>query len=174
MPPVNGQQSSMSSTMPPPVRLPQNQQYPPMYNAQNQFQLPATKSQASPRDELINSQMDPPKLVAGLDQNLSQNSLLEPKSQKVEAHDTLQSTQTFSQEQNVFSNPVQQPRAQTLYNQNIGRQRMFAKNAHGVQHATVSPSTTSYGMVGTGQMQAIPPNTVAGFPGQRTVRFLYI
>ncbi|XP_076236720.1 protein transport protein Sec24AB [Calliopsis andreniformis] len=168
MPPINGQQNPLSSTMPPPVRLPQSQQYPPMYNVQNQFQTSATKPQAPPRDELLNSQIDPPKLVSGLDQTLPQNSLLEPKSQKNDTQDSVQSTQTFSQEQNMFVNPAQQSRGQTLYQQNFGGQRMYAKNAHGVQHATIVPSTTSYGMAGSGQMQAKPPNAIAGFPGQRT------
>ncbi|XP_076684300.1 protein transport protein Sec24AB isoform X1 [Andrena cerasifolii] len=165
-PPVNGQQSSMGPTMPPPVRLPQNQQYPPMYNVQNQFQVPATKAQAPPRDEVINSQMDLAK--PGLDQNLPQNASLEPALQKTDGKDTAQGAQTFPQEQNVFPNPMQQPRGQTLYQQNFGGQRIYAKNAHGMQHAAAVPNTMSYGGGVSGQMQAKPPTPVIGFPGQRT------
>ncbi|XP_053995465.1 protein transport protein Sec24B [Hylaeus anthracinus] len=166
-PPINGQQTPMNPVMPPPIRLPQNQQYPPMYNVQNQFQVPLTQNQAPLKDELINSQMDPSKSAAGVEQNLQQSLPLESKPYKNENQDSVQGVQSFVQEQNVFPNPIQQPRGQNVYQPNFGGQRMYAKNAHGIQHAATVPNTMSYGAVGSGQMQMKTPTTVAGFPGQR-------
>ncbi|XP_076619720.1 protein transport protein Sec24AB isoform X1 [Colletes latitarsis] len=160
VPPINGQQSTMSPVMPPPVRLPQIQQYSSMYNVQNQYQ--ATQSQPPPRDELINSQIDSTKPVIGFMQNLP----LESKSYKVENQDTVQGSQPFIQEQNVFPNLAQQPRGQTIGQPNFGGQRMYAKNAHGIQHAATVPNAMPYAAVG-GQIPAKAPTTATGYSGQR-------
>lgn len=168
-PPINGQQNSMNPVMLPPVRLPQNQQYAQMYNVQNQFQVPVIQNQAPPRDELINSQMDLPKSVAGFEQTLPQNLALESIPYKIESQNIGQGAQPFVQEQNMLPNPMQQPRGQTLYQSNFGGQRMYAKNAHGIQHVATVPNTMSYGVVTSGQMQGKISTTVTEFPGQRMV-----
>ncbi|XP_033329992.2 protein transport protein Sec24AB [Megalopta genalis] len=173
---INGQQNSMNPVMPPPVRLPQSQQQPPMYNVQNQFQVPATQHPPPPRDDVVNSQMEPPKPpIAGFDQNLPPNPALEAKPYKVDSQDNMvQGAQVYSQEQNKFPNPMQSFRAPSKppYQQNFGGQRMYAKNAHVMQHAATVPNTMSYGSVGSGpQIQAKPPlqTTAAGYPPpQRT------
>ncbi|XP_076298607.1 protein transport protein Sec24AB [Lasioglossum baleicum] len=172
---INGQQNSMNPVMPPPARLPQSQQQPPMYNVQNQFQVPATQHPPPPRNDLVNPPMEPPKPpTTGFDQNLSPNPASEAKPYNVDSQDnTVQGTQLYSQEQNKFPNPMQPPRGQPPYQQNFGGQRMYAKNAHVMQHAATVPNTMSYGPVGSGpQMQAKlpppPPTAAAEYPAQRT------
>ncbi|KOC69209.1 Protein transport protein Sec24B [Habropoda laboriosa] len=183
MPPVNGQQNSMNpstnpmNVMPPPpplpVRLPQVQQQPPMYNVQNQFQVLVTKNQAPPRDESINSQVnsqvEPPQIMPAFDQNLSQNSGLDPKPYKPDNLNTVQGTQTFvqQQEQNVIPTSTQQPRGQNMYQQNFGGQRIYPKNAYSVPHPATVPNTMPYGMPGSGQVQTKVPTSTTGYPGQR-------
>lgn len=189
VPPINGQQNSMNPLMPmpppppppplqAPVRLPQNQQYPPMYNVQNQFQVPVTKHQAPPRDELTNlqgnSQIDPSKtMVAANDQNIPQNSALESKLYKTDNQSTMQDAQTFvqQQEQNIIPTTMQQPRGQVSYQQNLGGSRMYPKNTYGIQHATSVPNTMPYNTVGSIETQPKIPATPIGFPGQRMVPF---
>ncbi|XP_031841096.1 protein transport protein Sec24AB isoform X2 [Nomia melanderi] len=174
-PPINGQQNTMNPVMPLPARLPPTQQYPPMYNVQNQFQVPVTQQQQPPpRDELANPQVEPPKPpISGFDQNLSLNSAAETKPYNVDNQDNVvQGIQPYSQEQNQFPNPMQPPRGQPIYQQNFGGQRMYAKNAHGMQHAAAAaavPNPMSYGVVGSGpQLQAKPSSTsTVGYPGQQ-------
>ncbi|XP_076652844.1 protein transport protein Sec24AB [Halictus rubicundus] len=170
---INGQQNSMNPVMPPPARLPQSQQQPPMYNVQNQFQVPATQHPPPSRDDLANPPMEPPKPpTTGFDQNLPPNPAAEAKPYKVDSQDnTVQGTQLYSQEQNKFPNPLQPPRGQPPYQQNFGGQRMYAKNAHVMQHAATVPNSMSYRPVGSGpQMQTKPPppTAAAEYPAQRT------
>ena len=178
VPPMNGQQNSMNPLMPmpqppppppplppplsapqAPVRLSQNQQYPPMYNVQNQFQVPVTKHQAPPRDELTNlqgnSQIDP--------------SNTESKLYKTDSQSIVQGAQTFvqQQEQNIIPTTMQQPRGQMSYQQNLGGSRMYPKNTYGIQHATSVPNTMPYRTVGSVETQPKIPAAPIGFPGQR-------
>ncbi|XP_017877677.1 protein transport protein Sec24B [Ceratina calcarata] len=168
MPPVNGQNTMNPSPMNPmmqarPPPLSQSQQYPPMYQATNQFQVPVTRSQPpmEPAKPSVNSQMEPPRTVA-YDQNLPQGSLLDSKPPyKV---DSVQGTQAYTQPQeNVVTPSSQPPRAQNMYQQNLMGQRGYPKPAYNVQH----PNTMPYGMAGSGQVPAKVPTPTAGHPGQR-------
>lgn len=172
---INGHQNSMNPVMPPPARLSHSQQQPLMYNVQNQFQVPATQHPPPPRNDLANPPMEPlkPPPTTGFDQNLPLTPASEAKPYKIDSQDNMvQGTQLYSQEQNKLPNPMQPPRGQPPYQQNFGGQRMYAKNAHVMQHAATVPNTMSYGPVGSGpQMQAKPPpppTATAEYPAQRT------
>lgn len=173
-PPINGQQNTMNPVMPPPARLPPAQQYSPMYNIQNQFQVPVTQQQPPPRDELENPQLEPPKPpISGFDLNLPPNSVVEAKPYKVDSQDNVvQGIQSYSQEHNQFPNPMQPPRGQPIYQQNFGGQRMYAKNAHVMQHSAAAvPNPMSYGVVESGPHLQVKPSSTStvGYPGQQTV-----